>query len=353
MWTARSAAVLGLLLAGCVPGDHPPWLIDHPTAWGLVASVVQPGPYASGLVVPKGAVRADALPLDTVELQWLVAAPPDTPPLPPPLWIVCARGCPGELRLEDTELAPECPDPLPLSRDQPCRLGEGERIRLTLAGAFSAGPDFLGHISLAAIGSADPDLSSETCLERLSSRPYADLQRCIIQNRTLELGPPLAVFRLLPALAETYVLDVPPDAVDAPDTHPRLSFVVLTRESEPDRLFFHAPGETASVRVGERITVEPLFVSEAEESYLQLVTSDDDPHRLRVIPLSEHIEVRVGLTALVDDFEQPADEFSRAHSWVVPDAPDPLVLHLYVSDGRQGRAHATLRLVPEGPPGAP
>jgi hypothetical protein len=354
MRTAPFAVCLGLLAAGCVPGDNPPWLIDHPLAWGLVASVVQPGPYSSDLVVPDGQVRAAALPLDTLELQWLVVAPPDTPPLPPPIWIVCGRYCTTELIR--SELAPGCPWPLPLSRTQPCRLGEGERVRLTLGGAFTAGPEFLGSISLIAVGSADPELTPETCLERLSTRPHADLQRCLVQTRTLELGPLWKVFVIAPALAEQHLVDdIPPDAWnEPPDTHPVLLGAEVLRYADGGPVeVFAIDGDTVPVRAGERIVVTPVFAEDAAQSYYRPVPDHLDPSRYTLDPVEEDLEFRVALTALVDDFEYNFGENQLSREWVVPDHSEPVILHLYATDRRQGRAFASLRFVTEDPADAP
>lgn len=350
MRTARLAACLGLGLSGCAPNDYPPWLIDHPLAWGIVASVVQPGPYSSAIEVPADRVRASALPLDTLELQALVVAPPDTPPLPPPIWIACVGYTCRFNLYSESELPPACPSPLPLSESKPCRLGEGERVRLTLGGAFSAGPEFSGTIDLLVVGSGDPDLSPETCLERLASIPRDELQRCLIQARYLELGPSWAVLAFAPDLVQQHLVDIPADWSDEPpDVHPVFLHFDVLRLGAGGLVEIQArDGDSVIVRPGERLILDPIFADDAPQPYYRPVRVADAPDLYRLEPDEERMGWRFAFTELVEDAEGDI-----LNSFTVPDVAGPIVVHFYATDSRQGRATASLRLVVERPGDAP
>ncbi|HEY8378251.1 MAG TPA: hypothetical protein VIK91_17265 [Nannocystis sp.] len=343
MRTARLAAVFGLL-PGCVQ-DHPAWLIDRPLPWGIVASVVQPGPYASGLVVPDDRVRAVALPLDTLELQALVVAPPDTPALPPPIWFACGVACLSDL--PDLARVSACPSPLPLAREAPCRLGEGERIRLVLGGAFSGIPQ-RGEIPLLAVGSADPDLPSETCLERLAADPREDLGACLVQSRTLALGPPWKLVDVAPVLGALLFPELPPDIRDEPvDVHPVLRHIEVVRASPAGAHLLEAhDGDSVSVRPGERITLTAVYADDAlQEFYRPIQIQTATGFQFEFVPAVERIQAQFGFTVRVDDFDPVWN--AQTWRWVVPDVADPFDFHLYADDGREGRAVARLRFVPE------
>lgn len=354
MRTALRLAILGLL-AACVPEDHPPWLIDHPMPWGIIATVIEPGGYSSELIVPEGHLRAAALPLDTLELQWLAVAPPGTE-LPPPIWLVCTRSCSNDLSsFSGHVLEPTCPYPLPLSRAQPCRLGEGERIRLALGGAFTADAQFSGTIPIMGISSGDPDLDPETCLQRLSARPLKGLESCLIQHRNLRLGPPWMLFAAVPALAEAITIDddLPDDVEDEPaDTHPILAGIHVLR------LSIHGPikslaadGDTVRVRAGEHITVTPALTEASEQEHYNVYRSSDGHIQIDAHLTREWIQLRAALTALV---EVHGPMFGgNPWRWIAPDDPEPIILHIYIVDSREGRAHATLTFITDDSIDAP
>ena len=350
MRTALRLAILGLL-AACVPDDHPTWLIDHPMPWGIIATVIEPGGYSSELIVPEGHLRAAALPLDTLELQWLAVAPPGTE-LPPPIWLVCTGSCSNDLSsFSGHVLEPTCPYPLPLSRAQPCRLGEGERIRLALGGAFTADERFSGTIAIMGISSGDPDLDPETCLQRLSTRPLKGLESCLIQHRHLRLGPPWMLYTAVPQLAGRYTLEgdgLPDDAADEPaDTHPNLIGIDVFRVTDRGHIVtFAAKGDTIRVRAGERLTFNPICSDSCTQEYYRfgLPFGGEIEFSLE----SENFRYRAALSALVE-----GDGPILNGVWVAPDDPEPITLYLYIADSREGRAHATFTFITDNSIDAP
>lgn len=345
--------MLGVLLAGCIPDDHSTWLLDRPYNWGLHVSVVQPGPYASDLIVPEDRVRAVPLPLDTLDLQWRVLVPADGPPLPPPIWIACAEVCPHELSSLQTELEPECPTPLPLSRARPCRLGVGEQLRVVLGGVYTAGDTFQGQLQFMAVGSADPDLSPEACLEGLARTPYPDLDRCLVQTRILALGPLWKLNEVAPQLVKERFIDVPSDIHEEPaDTHPVLLGVDVVRRSASGTVeLLAADGASVPMRPGERITLRARFADDARQAFYRPRKYSGDLY-YTFVPTEERVWVEYVFGAVVEDLDWDFQAHER--SFTVPHDSGPIDVHLRAVDSRQGRAYFTVHLVPEeglgGPP---
>lgn len=86
--------------------------------------------------------------------------------------IVCERERLPSWYFREEDLATHalaaCPDPLPLYRAVPCRLGEGEHLQITLA---DVGPEpiaygYIAEQTFAAIGNATAETDPETCLAR-------------------------------------------------------------------------------------------------------------------------------------------------------------------------------------------
>ncbi|PCC67604.1 hypothetical protein SAMN02745121_02240 [Nannocystis exedens] len=346
----RTALVVGVgLLGACVPNEHPPWLVDHPMPWGIIASVVEPGGYSSDLVVPDDRVRASALPLDTLELQWITAAPPGVT-VPSPIWFVCPDYCDG---LPVDEPIPACPFPLPLSRSEHCRLGEGERVRLGLGGAYTADELFRGYIGVMGI-TGDGTVDPETCLQRFRTVPRAGLEHCLVQARALRLGPLGRMLSAVPALADFYTVEggLPDDIADEPaDFHPVLTGLRVLHIGRGFREFIAQPGDTITVRVGDYVSVDPQYTADSEQTHYAFSQVPGQPGHLRPVPDEERIRVRFGISTFVEDRGDPNDDL--LHGWSVPDEPDPIMLYLYIGDNRQGRAFATLRFVVEDASPAP
>lgn len=343
---------LTLLGAACIPFE-PYWLLQDAWLLGIRLSVVEPGGYATLVRVPEGHTRAEPLPLETAELELLTTTAAGVE-LQPPLWLVCTvPGCMANFNyLYNPEFEPPaCPHPLPLNQQQPCRLGEGERARVSLGSLFGLhGSNFLvPTLMVFAISSFDPELSPETCLERYRSRPRRDLQQCLFVNHTFRLGPAWA---LLPFSDELDLL--PPEVLGLEaDTHPDIVGFRVTRERGSDRVeLLVAPGDTVEVEPLEHITVLPLLAGGGAQAFATINPTEIDPStgRSPYDLQTERINLRGSLTALVDDFEDPnswSDE--REFRWVVPDHPEPAIFYVESRDNRQGLALASLRFEPAAP----
>lgn len=342
----RTLVALTLLGGACIPYE-PYWLVTEATYVGIRLTVVEPGGYSSLLRVPPGQRRTTALPLDTVELEWLVATPPDVT-LEPPIWILCDFACqtifgagpdPGPLA--------DCPFPTPIALWEPCRLGEGHRLRLGLDGAHSLNnsPSILSSVLV--VGSRSPDVSPATCLERLTAKTPADLQPCLIGLRDFPFGPYWAALPFSPEYDA-----VPPELlIEDADTHPDITGFRVIRGFGPNIVdeLLAAPGDTVTVRPHERISVIPVLVDRARQDYSTVDYSEGaEPI---VTSATEAISIDAWMTALVDDFEEPGyfNMLAEEVRWTVPDQLEPATLYVSVRDSRAGRALAILRFVAESP----
>lgn len=340
----RPVLGLPLLVAACLPDFPGSWLIERPVPWGMLATVVQPGGYSSMIVVPEGRQRASALPLDTLELQWLALAPPGAT-IGPPTWYALSNS--GGLPPRD-DPPEDCPSLLPLSLDRPCRLGEGERLRFSLAGTSTINDDFRGRFAIAAVSSTDAALTAEECAAEYLDRrsPDPDLRSCLFMERQLMLGPLIQLIDRVPEeiIAEYGDVEIPPEAFDEePDTHPVLeSFIVTRGAGEP---ITAGDGDTIHVRAGERVSVTWTYAEGSEQDYFYPHRVSIEPERYTLVARKEQIFEDVALSRHVDEYDQQIDR----RSWIAPDGPEPLLMHLYAADTREGRLAATLRFVTDLP----
>jgi hypothetical protein len=339
--------LLGLLLlvAACIPDEGGSWLIARPTNWGIIATVVQPGGYSSGIVVPEGRQRASALPLDTLELQWLALAPPGTT-LGPPTWYALRNTSVSPPAPPDEPLD-DCPALLPLSLAAPCRLGAGERLQIALGGTSTVNADFRGELGIVAVGSTDDAMTAEDCAARyLDPRtPSTDLRSCLFMERRLMLGPLIQLIDSVPEEVAKFIdVEIPPEAFDEePDTHPVLeSFLVTPGAGDP---IMAGDGDTVHVRAGDRIRVTWTYAEGSEQDYFWLINDLEDLERYIVVMLKEVLIEDVALSRYVDEFDEKIDR----RSWIAPDGPEPLLMHFYAADTREGRLAATLRFVSDLP----
>jgi len=340
-----SIGVLSVLAGACIPVEQD-WVVTEARFRGVKVEVVEPGGYASLLNVPAGKYRATLLPLDTAELTWHVTAPEGE--LQPPIWFACPRDCVDsgynyaitQLALDALE---DCPDPLPL-RPAYCRLGEGPQIRVSLAGAFSAGDDIPFVLPLLIIGSGQADLSPTTCLERLTARPIPPAGSCLFTRTLVYFGPNWAALPFGPEAA------VPPELREQEvDTNPEITAFAVTRERGGTRTELVAGiGDDVPVRRGERITVEPIFAAGAAQSYVELINSEEGkPGSGEPSPRTEQLQWRGWFSAPVDGYEPTGDPWQTPLQWTVPHDVVPTTLYVDVRDGRSGRDFAELHFVPD------
>ncbi|PCC71910.1 hypothetical protein SAMN02745121_03260 [Nannocystis exedens] len=341
-WLVGGSAAL---LAACLPLD-PEYLVTAPLFRGVRVEVVEPGGYASLLHVPDGRRRATILPLDTVELTASFAAPPGVT-VQPPIWLVCGLDCVNGVLPELVGDLAECPVPLPLNLQDPCRLAAGHRIRLSIAGAFTLARQWT---TLVLVGSRDDDLTPAACLERLTHPPHTELEPCIISLWSLGLGP---LWALLPF--DVDASDIPPEILEQEvDTNPDVAEFRVTRERGGSRSEQRvAPGGSVGVRRGDRITVEPIFTEGSAQTWWYTYGDEEDkPWSGELESAEEQLLIRAWFDAPVLDFAWTAyDGWTNTPiTWTVPHDVVPTRLFLDVNDFRDGRAAAELLFVADDAP---
>jgi len=331
---ARPAWLALAWMCCCLPPDPPDWVIAYPITWGIQTNVVADGYYSQDLGVPPGHIRAEALPGDTVELRWFGAGPEDSE-IRPPIWLLTSFGY-APFSFDGT--VPNCEQPLP-SLIGFCRLGEGERLRVSL-GSLDAltGAGSIGYFSILAIASDGDVNDPETCLQRAFSERNPDLLGCLMATRTIEIGP------------DWRLLQFHPDAEDLPEqyfnvpanTNPIITALSVERSSRPDEPPLRAaPGERLTVRPGEQISVTVELDADAAQEFVVLGRGPDDTFVAE--PSTETLIIEARLNALTVDYERSDDRLT--HRWTAPDSPDALTFFVQVADDRGGVGFATLRLV--------
>ncbi|MFZ6181741.1 hypothetical protein [Nannocystis pusilla] len=345
----RTLALGAAILCGaaCIP-FAPYWWIEDARLFGTRMTVVEPGGYSTLLEVPPGQQRASALPLDTVEVEWLFAAPADTE-VQPPIWLACTRpGCIEAFYNRGHGLL-DCPLPLPFDIPWACRLGEGHKIRFGFAGAFTLELDsaFAG-LSLLAIGSRTPEVPSATCVERYQKSPHVGLEQCLIGRDVHIPGPLWAVLPFAPELGE-----LPLEVVtQAPDTHPDIVGFRVSRERGADRIeLLVEPEDTVIVEPGEHITVLPLLIGGGVQDYVDVYDPDGPgPEPTELLRGFEQVYLEAYVSAVVDQYDSPSRFDPDADiEWVVSDHPEPLTVFVVARDDRAGVGLARLHFAGKTP----
>lgn len=331
-----------VMASGCLPPERPE-LLRQPIMLGIRSEVVKPGAYSTGLVIPAGSSRADMLPLDTIELQWVTAFPAEPVPQAP-IWLACPSygDCDAGLAVYPLK---DCADPLPLDRVRGCRLGTGERLQVTLAGIESRVVDYqyIYIQRFGAIGSGVAGLDPETCLARLQRRPREALEECLIGVYDAQLGP---IGHLWTQLPEGTTLPIPLEYVPEellatpPDFHPHVE-IVVSREGN-ERVV--ADGAVVEVAGGDHVRVTLRATEESLQEYPTLRPDRARPGKYTLEMYTEFLYAAAYVTAEVEDYDDTGVLTLR---WRVPPTPTPMSLYMWVDDTRAGVLPLILRFVPE------
>lgn len=326
---ARPAWLALAWMCCCLPPDPPDWVIAYPITWGIQANVVVNGLNSQGLGVSPGHTRAEVLPGDTVELRWVGAGPEDSE-IRPPIWLLASFGY-SPFSFDGT--VPNCEQPL-MNLVGFCRLGEGERVRVSLASLDVLASSF----RVLTIASDGDVIDPETCLQYAFSERNPDLLGCLMAARSIPVGPE---WRLAQFYSNTEGLPEAYFNVPA-NTNPIITALSVERSSRPDEPPLRAaPGERLTVRPGEQIAVTVELDADAAQEYVVLDRQPDDT--LTTETRTETLTIEARLNALTVDYERSEDALT--HRWTAPDAPEALTFFVQVADDRGGVGFATLRLV--------
>lgn len=335
-------------LAGCIPPSPPPWVVGYPVTWGISTQVVAADPLAQYVLDVPGRTRSELVPGDTLEWRWHGAGP-EGASLRPPIWLWWGDGLFLSLPTQGAPL-PACPQPILLSTPL-CRLGEGERVRMTLGEPAEAVSD-VPNVSVVAVASDGDQVEPETCLQRALSERDADLRGCLIAFREVRLGPSWFLWIYPPhKFAPSIPLDrLPPEFFDVPaNFNPMLTAIHVRHGAAAPGGDLVVDGDTVVVRPGEPITVTLRLDDDAAQTYVIAGQKQPDG-RYPGKTMQEDVKVAVRLDAEVDDYL--ATDTNLEHRWTAPDFPEPLTLYIRVQDGRLSFAFATLHFV-SAPAGSP
>lgn len=205
----RTLALVGgasLGATGCFEDVRPARsLSDDPVVMGISVSVIENGPYAVDLVsLPPDRPRAEVLPLDTVELDALVANVDGVVDLSDAAWVLCGAPCLSSLTTQAgrTGELPECTERSPLEHHA-CLAGRGSRPRVTLPDlqpeglALPFSPRQYAYPRVLLVVGAPEGPSTDECLEQLVAGPRENLWGCGVGVRDLPYGPPWLLYDLL------------------------------------------------------------------------------------------------------------------------------------------------------------
>jgi hypothetical protein len=290
---ARVAAALAL--GGCA-GDLP--LAERIASVRPLAvriDVVDPPP------ADDEAVRAEALPLETVRLSPLFADP-DGPwssnriaSLLDPVWIACTMepvqgvfGCITEARPLDPADVPDCPpvdpgafdpsNPQLRARPSPCRLvvddAGAPELTVPLEPAFLLG----GDLEVTMIGHVPDEGSTSACLEAVLEDGGDPDDSCVIVSQRVPVGPDGRLVELAEDLGVPIEgLPPLPDPIPDADRNPRIVELRVAvfedpMATAPDQALVLERGARLVLPAGARIEVEV----EAREDDLQTFAIPSD-----------------------------------------------------------------------------
>ncbi len=301
------------------------------------------------------AVRCEALPFETVELEPFVVGPegPVDPTARDPLWIACnlqpaqtISSCVAEARPTTLADIPACPIPSPDEFDptssgfseppSPCSIGRGGTVEFTVP--VSAGYLIGGDIEITMIAAGERT-SSERCANGFLADPPAVLDDCLLATRALSIGPDGKLIELARELGVVGI-DAPEQIPDA-DRNPRIvSFkvgVIPKGDGNLSELVSVERGSTIHLSEGDILHAETVASPDDLQTYFIIQddgveaeqerfdgswfiswgrlasSSSDDPLSVNEWELAKHPD---------DDFDRPAD--NRA------------ALYYVLRDGRQG-----------------
>jgi hypothetical protein len=287
---ARALVLAALVLLGCA-GDLP-----------LQELIVDTRPLAIRIEVedpmapPDAAVRAEALPLQRVQLIPFIVD--DAAPLAgdriaaeiEPVWIACTlqpiRGlfsCLPEALPLDPQALSDCPPADPGSFDptgselptfpSPCRLpttGLGRtEFMMPIDVSFLLG----GSLEVTMVGHQPSEGTTDACLQALLSQSDRPPQGCIFATQRVAVGPDGALLQLAQQFgipnAESF--GVIPDEIPEPDANPRIeSFQVEVFDAQERSLGATAVerGDVIEVQAGHRIELETTAPESDLQTYL-------------------------------------------------------------------------------------
>lgn len=344
-------------MSGCFDEARSPRVLtDDPVVMGVSLSVVEDGPYAVDLAsLPANRLRADVLPLDTVELDALAATVDGPLPLDDAAWVLCGDGCLPTMERQGQRdgVLPPCTEDA-AAHAYACLAGRGVRPRVVMPAVFppsdlawSAGAS--AFVRMAVIAGSPGGPTTDECLQQLVVGPRDSLWGCAIGVRELSYGPEWTLQALLPELGfEDYPQDwvLPPLLTQLlpPNAAPRIEEVRL---GAPEELTWGEPDEHVEARsIHDVLEIEAGTAVEIEP----------------VVPVGDRqlLLLPVGPQQWIGRYEEPYFAvWSDVPVWGIdgygiyafeqfevqaPEEEGPVHVYVAVHDGREGVSWFTLEL---------
>lgn len=347
---------------GCSePYERPRLLTDEPVVIGISLSVVEDGPHASDVAsLPADRPRAEVLPLDTVELDALVADADGPRDLADAAWVLCGglgSGCLASLELQGERygVLEPCTETSAATAFA-CEAGRGVRPRTVLPAFDADEPGFpptpgAEAFQRAAVVTGSPGgPTTEACLQQLLIGPRSDLRGCAIGVTALVYGPPWEIEPLLEELGFVVSGELPelPELVTQllpPNAAPRIEQVrVGLREDfvfgQPDdHLEARSIHEPIEVEAGTVATIEPIIPQRDQQLVLDRSGPDAWIGRTETVVYDLWADAPIA-SSVRDEYVQWHEQFP-VH---VPDDEGPIHIYVLVTDSREGVSWFTLEL---------
>lgn len=298
----RWPSVLALALATGCAGDLPvAERIASVRPLAIRTEVIAPAP------VEGEAVRAEALPFETVRITPLVADPQG--PWSPariatldPTWVVCTMdpvqgvfGCITAARPLDPDRLPDCPPVVPgaiptdpsqiTSPPSPCRLVTDSPGAPTLTVPID--PAFLlgGDLEITMIAHRPEQSSTSACLAAVLADGGDPDPGCIIMSSRISMGPDGRLIELAGQLGVPVdALPPAPDPIPDADRHPRIlemRVAVFTdpMAETPDEALVLERGARLQLPAGARLELEVEASQDDLQTYA--IPADDGTYGMR------------------------------------------------------------------------
>lgn len=241
---------------------------------------------------PTEAIRAEALPLETVEFVPFVVEPTgpiDDAAVLDPVWLACVlapgeplTGCLRNAQPLELDAIEDCPAPDLGDIDDPENLPETPRpCRIT--GGTPGRPQFVvpldfnfllgGDVEVTMLGTSDPGVSTERCADAFLGQANSIPQECRFVVQRLPIGPDAALLQLAVDLG----IDIGdavgpiPDEIPDADRNPRIQtfdVTVLDGEGNVLETVETQPGSTISAPYGGQLDIDTLASEDDLQFYL-------------------------------------------------------------------------------------
>ena len=365
-WWAACAAVTiaGLASTGGCAEDPIPlrMLTEDPVVMGISISVVEDGPLALDVApLPADRPRAEVLPLDTVELDALVANVDGLVDLEDAAWVLCGGGDVGclpsmERQGERYGALADCTESS-ATDSYACLAGRGPHPRVVMPALVppeslfdpTGNGDAFALERVGLIVGTPEGPTTDACLEQLVSGPRVDFRGCAIGVRTLPFGPRWVMQGLLEEAYPWYdgALEIPSFLAELlpPNAAPQIEEVRVgvgriqdLQIGVPDeQLETRSVHEVIEVEAGTEVLIEPVVPLRDQQLVLWPIGPESFIGRYESFGYSIWADAPLwGLYGANRWFEQ--------FPLVVPETEGPVRVYVVTIDTQNGLSWFTLDL---------